>query len=569
MPAFSASEEQVSFAAVLSGQYELEREIGRGGMGVVYLARDLRLDRMVAIKTLPPALSGDATIRERFLREARTAARLNHPNIVPIHRADEVSGQVFFVMGFIDGDSLAQRLVKGPLSPREALPILREVAAALGYAHKHGIIHRDVKTENILLDSVTGRAMVTDFGIAHVAAAAPLTATGQVLGTVYYLSPEQVADAPVDARSDIYALGVVGFAMLTGRFPFDAKVASAVLMQHVFKPAPALTSVAPHVPPSLGVIIDRCLAKSADDRFQSCADLEAALERVRAEANAVSVTAPASASPLLSSTEGQEVLRRAAELNEMTSARSAPPVPVRQRDKVADARREEGFKTSVLRDAAAEAGIDPKHVEQALAERGLRPSAVQRGDRRPANIVFDLTALPTRFGGNPSELLYEMVVQGEVSEDDYDVLINTLTHFSERDGVSAAAASVGRTLTWNGRTHKKRELSVAITPRDGRTTLRVMERLKEPINSIYGAIIGAGGIGVGGAFFGNFMAHSVSWNRSGAVGFGLMVWFLIAALSYLTARAASDTYSEKRQAKAKELLEALAAQARELAKPTK
>jgi eukaryotic-like serine/threonine-protein kinase len=189
MPTFSASDELVSFAAALNSQYEIEREIGRGGMGVVYLARDLRLDRMVAIKTLPASLQNDPSVRERFLREARTAARLNHPNIVPIHRADEAGGQVFFVMGFIDGDSLAARIASGPMSPRDALPILRDVVQALGYAHKHGVIHRDVKTENILLDTVTGRSMVTDFGIARVAAAAPLTATGQVLGTVYYLSP--------------------------------------------------------------------------------------------------------------------------------------------------------------------------------------------------------------------------------------------------------------------------------------------------------------------------------------------------------------------------------------------
>src|SRR4051812_29692997 len=278
MATFSASDELVSFAAALNGQYEIEREIGRGGMGVVYLARDLRLDRMVAIKTLPPAMQGDATVRERFLREARTAARLNHPNIVPIHRADEVGGQVFFVMGFVDGDSLAAKITSEPLSPRDGLPILRDVAQALGYAHKQGVIHRDVKTENILLDTVSGRAMVTDFGIARVAAAAPLTATGQVLGTVYYLSPEQVADENVDARSDIYALGVVGFVMLSSRFPFDGNLASAVLISHVIKSAPKLASVAPHVPASLAAIIDRCLTKDPDGRFQSCAEFDAALE---------------------------------------------------------------------------------------------------------------------------------------------------------------------------------------------------------------------------------------------------------------------------------------------------
>src|SRR4051812_44924903 len=178
MAAFSSTDERLSTA--LSGQYEIEREIGRGGMGAVLLARDLRLDRMVAIKTLPTDKAEDPAIRDRFLREARMAAKLAHPNIVPIHHADEVDGQVFFVMGFIDGDSVAGRLAAtGPLSPKEAVPILRDVANALGYAHKHGVIHRDVKTENILLDTLSARAMVTDFGIAFATEAAPLTATGQ------------------------------------------------------------------------------------------------------------------------------------------------------------------------------------------------------------------------------------------------------------------------------------------------------------------------------------------------------------------------------------------------------
>src|SRR4051812_10506127 len=244
------------FAAALAGQYELEREIGRGGMGVVYLARDTRLDRQVAIKTLPVHLAHDPVVRERFLREARTAARLSHPNIVPIHRADEIMGHVFFVMGYVSGDSLAQRIRRiGRIDAHETTSVLRDVADALGYAHAHGVIHRDVKAENILLDAKTGRAMVTDFGIARLAEAAPLTATGQVLGTVYYVSPEQVSGERVDARSDIYSLGVVGFLALSGRFPFEAELASAVLIAHVTKTAPPLHTVAQDVPRDLADIV--------------------------------------------------------------------------------------------------------------------------------------------------------------------------------------------------------------------------------------------------------------------------------------------------------------------------
>src|SRR6185503_12719020 len=145
------------FATTLAGQYELECEIGRGGMGIVYLARDLRLDRRVAIKTLPMHLASDSVVRERFLREARTAASLSHPNIVPIHRADEIDGQVFFVMGYVEGESLSQLVrTSGPLSPRLAVAILFDVAGALGYAHAAGVVHRDVKAENILIEQATG-----------------------------------------------------------------------------------------------------------------------------------------------------------------------------------------------------------------------------------------------------------------------------------------------------------------------------------------------------------------------------------------------------------------------------
>src|SRR5207302_261602 len=300
MSQFSATGDLTAISSALAGQYEVDREIGRGGMGVVYLARDLRLDRLVAIKTLPAQLADDVAVRERFLREARTAARLSHPNIVPIHRADEIAGQVFFVMGFVDGDSLAAKLKAGPLSPKDAVPILRDVASALAYAHRHGVVHRDVKTENILLESTTGRAMVTDFGIARLAEAAPLTATGQVLGTVYYLSPEQVSGDDVDARSDIYALGVVGYAMLAGKFPFDGTLASAVLVAHVTKQPPPLRPAAPDVPASLASIIDRCLAKDPAHRFQTCDELDAALAAAQTDANRVTTRPP---TPLISDTE--------------------------------------------------------------------------------------------------------------------------------------------------------------------------------------------------------------------------------------------------------------------------
>ncbi|MDE3054748.1 MAG: serine/threonine protein kinase, partial [Gemmatimonadota bacterium] len=316
-----------SFARLLAGQYALEREIGRGGMGVVYLARDLKLDRPVAVKTLPPHLAGDAAVRERFLREARTAARLSHPNIVPIYRADEMDGHVFFAMGYVDGESLAERIRRdGPRDAREVLREMRDVASALGYAAARGVIHRDVKAENILVERATGAAMVTDFGIARLAEAAPLTATGQVLGTVHYMSPEQVGGEPLDGRSDLYSLGVVGFYALTGRFPFDATLASAVLVAHVTRPAPPLLTVAPGAPRALAEIVDRCLAKDAGARFQTGADLADALTRAEPEVarDAARAAALPAAPMLLSETEAQAIWQRAAELQAQTGIQPRP-----------------------------------------------------------------------------------------------------------------------------------------------------------------------------------------------------------------------------------------------------
>src|SRR5881397_3895163 len=211
----------LAFQEAVAGHYALERELGRGGMAVVYLARDVRLDRSVAIKLLPPELAAQDKLRDRFMREARTAARLSHPHIVPIHAVDEVGGFVFYVMAYVDGETLAERVMsRGPLPPAEATRVLREVAWALAYAHAQGVVHRDVKPANILLERGTGRAMVTDFGIARLAAASGETAVGELLGTPEYMSPEQAGGDVVDGRSDLYALGAVGFFALTGRPPF-------------------------------------------------------------------------------------------------------------------------------------------------------------------------------------------------------------------------------------------------------------------------------------------------------------------------------------------------------------
>src|SRR5687768_1793636 len=255
--------------AALAGEYSIQRELGRGGMGIVYLARDVQLDRDVAIKVLPPALAETAASRERFVREARIAAGLSHPHIVPIHRVGEAGGFVFFVMSYVEGETLGERLrTRGPLPPAEASRVLREVAWALAYAHGRGIVHRDVKPDNILLEAGTGRALVTDFGIAHGGAHASLPAdAGKIMGTANFMSPEQGANQPIDGRSDIYALGVVGYLAVSGKLPFDAPSVPALLMLQARDTPPRIARVPPRIPPALAAAPPRCLTPTTPARF--------------------------------------------------------------------------------------------------------------------------------------------------------------------------------------------------------------------------------------------------------------------------------------------------------------
>ncbi len=357
-----------AFQAALAGQFTLERELGRGGMGIVYLARDLRLDRLVAIKVLPPELARDTEMRERFLREARTAGQLAHPNIVPVYRADEAGGFAWFVMAYIDGESLGERVrARGPMAPQEAIRVLREAAWALAYAHKSGTIHRDIKPENILIERATGRALVTDFGIARQEGNPHLTHDGQVLGTVYYMSPEQVEGLALDGRSDLYSLGVVGFHILSGQLPFAGDVPSAVLLAHVNRSAPPLASVARDIPPALAQVIDRCLLKERDARYADGEALAEALARAAAAAPPA-LTPPAGVPQVLSEPQAQAIWRRAAELQ----AEATQRLQIRLRedgDRLGPTPTEpEGYRTSVVEAAAVEAGISPEFVAIAMAE---------------------------------------------------------------------------------------------------------------------------------------------------------------------------------------------------------
>ncbi len=267
----------------LGDAYTIEGEIGRGGMGVVYRARDERLQRRVAVKVLPPELAFSSEIRQRFTREAQTAARLSHPHIVPIHDVGEGQGIVYFVMGLIEGESLAARIRRrGRVPAEETRRIMRETADALSAAHAVSVIHRDIKPDNILLEGTRGRVVVTDFGIAKALSAtsgATLTSAGMAIGTPSYMSPEQAAgEREIDGRSDLYSLGIVSYQMLAGELPFNAPTVAGILMKQITETAPLLHEQYPDVPEDLSLAVARCLEKDPANRWPSADALRRSLE---------------------------------------------------------------------------------------------------------------------------------------------------------------------------------------------------------------------------------------------------------------------------------------------------
>ncbi len=310
--------------AAIGDEYNVGDELGRGGMSVVYRALDLRLMRQVAIKVLPPEFAYDAGIRERFRREAQMAAQLNHPNIIPIFSVDERDGVVYFVMAVCEGESLALRLARTNKPPLDDVRrILGEVAGALAYAHGKGVVHRDIKPDNILIERESGRALVTDFGIARAAeGGSRLTVTGIAMGTPAYMSPEQaMGEHELDGRSDVYSLGALAYQMVAGITPFTASNAPSMLLKHVSEELVPLSERRRDVPTQLAATIERALQKKPDMRWQTAGEMHDALRR----------NEPIAATPLPKSEKASPVKRATPSTDDRTRRPEQRPRSASQR----------------------------------------------------------------------------------------------------------------------------------------------------------------------------------------------------------------------------------------------
>jgi serine/threonine protein kinase len=261
--------------------YRITGVIGRGGMSIVYEAEHLQLGRMLALKLLAPALAADDNFRERFIRESRIAASLDHPNIVQIYDAGESGGLLYIAMRHVAGIDVRTLLERqGPLGLGQTLYLLEQVAGALDAAHERGLVHRDIKPANILVAQPSERAFLTDFGVAKDMAGRGLTKTGYFLGTFEYAAPEQIEGKPIDGRTDLYALGCVLYECLSGEAPFGAETEGSIIHAHLVEPPPKVTSKRPDLPAGLNVVIARAMAKAKEERYPSCGDLMNAVRAV-------------------------------------------------------------------------------------------------------------------------------------------------------------------------------------------------------------------------------------------------------------------------------------------------
>jgi serine/threonine-protein kinase len=478
-----------------------------------------------------------------------------------VYRADEMGGVVFFVMRHVDGESLADRLATTrTLSPLEVTRVMRPVALALDYAHSRGVIHRDIKPENILLERGSDTPVVTDFGIARLMEAAPQTATGQVLGTVLYMSPEQVMAERVDGRSDVYSLGIVGFKALTASLPFENRTATAVLVDRVTKDAPRVREAGPEVPAALADVIDRCLLREADSRYQTGSELATALEEASQtiERSSPAARYPASKveliptleqrSPeIISEREAKAVWTRAAELQAETGVQPAlRSLPASLGPPTAQDRRTltSGYRMSEVREAANEVGIPEKYIARAQKELGLAGADTTGVASRTTGMKV-VRASPLRnniFLGAPSAIVYEVEVPREVRADSFELLVNIIQRTM---GDPGHVSTLGRSLHWAS-VHQQRRLQISMVPRGGRTTIRADERLQPLMGGLFGGVVGGGGGGLGG---GAILPVTIAVTHSPLAGLGAFGATALAA--YLAAR---GIYRQVRRSRERDLI---------------
>jgi serine/threonine-protein kinase len=309
----------IAVESVFAG-YKISGVVGRGGMSVVYAAEQVGLGRMVALKVLSPALAEDESFRERFAYESRVAARLEHPNIIPIYDAGEADGRLYIAMRHVDGPDLGTMIDRdGPLPVGRALFFLEQVAGALDQAHEHGLVHRDVKSANILIAEPSDRAFLTDFGVVKQVSSRGLTKTGYFLGTFEYAAPEQIEGRPVDRRTDVYALGCVLYECLCGNPPFKAETEASVIHSHLTEPPPRVTVVRPDLPAALNDVVAIAMAKAKEDRYPTCGELARAFRSAALGAGPSVAAEPRLAAPATVHSMAQEAVAAA--------AAASPPIP--------------------------------------------------------------------------------------------------------------------------------------------------------------------------------------------------------------------------------------------------
>ena len=307
--------------------FRIESMLGRGGMSVVYVAEQLRLGRKVALKVLTTELAWDEQFRERFVRESRIAAAIDHPNIIPIYDAGEADGLLYIAMRFVQGPDLKEVLKRGSLGVGRTIFLIEQLASALDVAHAHALVHRDVKPGNILIEENTDHAYLTDFGVAKQTTARGLTSTGHFLGTVEYAAPEQIEGGPVDARTDVYALGCVLYECLTGAPPYSHGTEHAVLHAHLVDPPPSVSRLRPDLPQTFDGLIATAMAKVPDERFSSCGELaNAARNAASGKGRRADGSAPARA-PTVASVDAVPPPTPPAEDSGAFDAEPAPPEP--------------------------------------------------------------------------------------------------------------------------------------------------------------------------------------------------------------------------------------------------